>query len=114
MFLVLAVSTIETFAFFGAVDGIIRLVLGSEVSTTSLAYSISIILQYTAGRLFYPLAGFLADVYLGRYRVIHISLWLLWIAFSFLALALSLNDLPHVSPVLTRYILPVVAFVLHD
>ena len=112
VFLALVLSTIETFAFYGAVDGIIRLVLGNDRSTTSLAYSISIILQYSAGRLCYPVAGFLADVYFGRYKVIHISLWLFWIAFSLLSLALSLNGLPHVSPMLTRYALPTVAFVL--
>ena len=112
VFLVLVISTIETFAFFGAVDGIIRLVLGGDPPTTSLAYSLSIILQYTAGRLCYPLTGFLADVYFGRYKVIHISLWLFWIAFSALALALSLSDLPHEPKALTHYLLPIVAFAL--
>ena len=112
VFLVLVISTIETFAFYGAVDGIIRLVLGKNPPTTSLAYSLSIILQYTAGRLCYPLTGFLADVYFGRYKVIHISLWLFWIAFSALALALSLSDLPHEPKALTHYLLPIAAFAL--
>ena len=111
VFLVLVISTIETFAFYGAVDGIIRLVLGKNPPTTSLAYSLSIILQSTAGRLCYPLTGFLADVYFGRYKVIHISLWLFWIAFSSLALAFSLSDLPHVH-VLTHKLLPIAAFAL--
>ena len=112
VFLVLVISTIETFAFFGAVDGIIRLVLGGNPSTTSLAYSLSIVLQYSAGRLCYPLTGFLADVYFGRYKVINISLWLFWIAFSFLAVSLSLTDIPHEPKQLTHYVLPIVAFTL--
>ena len=114
VFLVLVISTIETFAFYGAVDGIVRLVLGKNPSTTSLAYSLSIILQYSAGRLCYPLTGFLADVYFGRYKVINISLWLYWIAFGSLAiaLALSLGDLPPVGHTLTHYVLPIAAFAL--
>ena len=112
VFLVLVISTIETFAFFGAVDGIIRLVLGGNFSTTSLAYSLSIVLQFSAGMLCYPLTGFLADVYFGRYKVIKISLWLFWIAFGFLALAFSLRDLPHEPKILTRYLLPIAAFSL--
>ena len=112
VFLVLVISTIETFAFYGAVDGIIRLVLGGNPSTTSLAYSLSIVLQYSAGRLCYPLTGFLADIYFGRYKVINISLCFFWIAFGFLALAFSLNDLPHVPQVVTRYLLPIAAFSL--
>ena len=109
VFLVLVISTIETFAFYGAVDGIIRLVLGKNPSTTSLA---SIVLQYSAGRLCYPLTGFLADVYFGRYKVINISLWLFWIAFGSLALAFSLSNHPHVPQELTQYPLPIAAFAL--
>ena len=112
VFLVLVVSTIETFAFYGAVDGISRLVLQSDHSMTNLAFSLSIILQYSAGRVCYPLTGFLADVYFGRCRVIHISLWLFWMAFGILAFAFSLNGLAHVPQVLTRYVLPIIAFVL--
>ena len=112
VFLVLVISTIETFAFYGAVDGIIRLVLNENFSTTSLAYFLTIVRQYSAGMLCYPLTGFLADVYFGRYKVINISLWLFWIAFGALALAFSLRDLPHEPKILTRYLLPIVAFTL--
>ena len=108
--LVFILNAMETFAFYGAVNGIIRLVLGNE-STQSLTYALSIALENTAGRLFYPLTGFLADAYLGRYRVIHISLWLLWIAFTLLALSLSLNGISDHPVVLVKYVIPITAFV---
>ena len=108
--LVFILNAMETFAFYGAVDGIIRLVLGKE-STQSVAYALSIALENTAGRLFYPLTGFLADAYLGRYKMIHVSLWLLWIAFALLAFSLSLNVVSDHPVVLVKYILPVTAFV---
>ena len=108
--LVFVLNAMETFAFYGAVDGIIRLVLGKE-STQSLAYALSIALENTAGRLFYPLTGFLADAYLGRSKMIHISLWLLWIAFAILALSLSLIGISDHPVVLVQYILPITAFV---
>ena len=110
--LVFVLNVIETFAFYGAVDGIVHLVLGRHDETTqSLAYSLSLILQYSAGRVFYPVTGFLADAYLGRYRMIHISLWLLWISFALASLSFALHDLPHFPPVLTHYVLPIAGFV---
>ena len=35
---------------------------------------------FMASVLLYPIAGWLADVYLGRYRVIRCSLWIMWTA----------------------------------
>ena len=57
---------------------------------TSLAFYLAIHasdykLYYIACSFILPLAGWLADVYLGRYRVIRWSMWIMWIA-SMLAL----------------------------
>ncbi len=49
------------------------------------------IMLYTAGRVFYPVAGLLADVYLGRYRVINIGLWLFWIGLMIITMSLALE-----------------------
>ena len=46
--------------------------------------------------MFFPIAGFVADVYCGRYKVVRFSMWLLWVAlllFSFYAIiTLSMNE----------------------
>ena len=36
--------------------------------------------------MFFPIAGFVADVYCGRYKVIRFSVWLLWIALLLISL----------------------------
>lgn len=110
--LVFVLNVIETFAFYGAVDGIVYLILGKrDESTNSLAFSLSLVVQYCASRIFYPLTGFLADAYLGRYRMIHVSLWLLWTSFALVSLSFCFRDLSHFPPVLTHYILPIAGFI---
>ena len=110
--LVFVLNVIETFAFYGAVDGIVYLVLGKhDEPTNSLAYSLSLVFQLCASRVFYPLTGFLADAYLGRYRMIHVSLWMLWTSFALVSLSFCFRDLLYFPPVLTHYILPIAGFV---
>ena len=48
-----------------------------------------------------PIAGWLADVYFGRYQVIKVSLWLLWAGAILLSLSLCLHMLLSPSDVLT-------------
>ncbi len=38
--------------------------------------------HYTVGRFFYPFAGLLADMYLGRHRVMQLGWWLFWCGFA--------------------------------
>lgn len=103
-------NVIESFAFYGALDGILRVLLNRSSETEA---GITLLVQFTAGRLLYPLAGFLADVYFGRYRMIHIGVWLFWIAFALLALSLSIaSSVAHDETQLTTVILPIIAYVL--
>ena len=50
-------------------------------SVTTGNYRLQFILQLIAGGLTLPIAGWLADVYFGRYKVIRFSMWLMWIAY---------------------------------
>ena len=72
----------------------------------------TIALEYCISRLFYPIMGLIADVYVGRHRMIRISLWLFWVAYGLLAFAFSLRNVPHTSSIFIHYILPITAFVM--
>ena len=112
--LVFVLIIAERYVFYGAVDGVLRLIpeLASKSGTgAGFGSFVRIFLYYCIGRLFYPVGGFLADVYLGRYRVIHISLWLYWIAFALLAVANVLR-LFATAYILYSHIFPIVAYVL--
>ena len=114
--LVFVLIIAERYVFYGAVDGVLRLIPGlTSKSGTGAGFGsfVRIFLYYCIGRLFYPVGGFLADVYLGRYRVIHISLWLYWIAFAFLAIANVLRmSVSASTSVIHNEILPIFAYVL--
>ena len=114
--LVFVLIIAERYVFYGAVDGVLRLIpeLASKSGTgAGFGSFVRIFLYYCIGRLFYPVGGFLADVYLGRYRVIHISLWLYWIAFAFLAIANVLRvSVSASTSVIHNEILPIFAYVL--
>lgn len=42
--------------------------------------------------LLFPVTGWLADVWIGRRRMIHLSMWLLWCGYAFAALTFSLEE----------------------
>ena len=107
--LVFILNVLESFVFYGAFDGLLRLVLNGN-SDPNLEFFMNIGLTYSVGRLLYPIGGFLADVYLGRFRMIRITLLLFWVAFAIMAVALPLYGLAPGS--LVRVILPIIACAL--
>ena len=50
-------------------------------SVTTGNYRLQFILQLIAGGLTLAIAGWLADVYFRRYKVIRFSMWIMWIAY---------------------------------
>ena len=56
--------------------------------------------------LMYPLMGWVADVWIGRYRTVHGSLWVSLIGYSFLALLFSFDKTKDPSESFDRYLLP--------
>ncbi len=93
-FIVFLINFLESFAFHGALN-FIRFAVFNESgddksdgkSESDLAFEI---FYFTAGRLFYPVAGLIADVYLGRYKVIHIGLWLLLAGFGIILMGMAI------------------------
>ena len=115
--LVFIICFLETFSFFGALTGVKQLLpfkhkcQGCLVDLESFVLSL---LYSSAGRVFYPVAGIIADSYIGRYNVIHIGLWLLWIAFAISMLAFSiLHSIPHgPAEEVFKYFVAIVSVVL--
>ncbi len=110
LLLVLFLDMVQMFAFYSAINGALSLVF--EKQGTLLGFIVSLLLQLSAGRLVYPVAGFIADVYLGRYKVIHIGLWILLIAHCILAMTLALSLNGYTIVIEARYALGVLAYVL--
>ena len=112
--LILVMLVTERYMLYGAVDQVLDLIpeLPSGFKSEGYESFLRIFLFYCVSRLFYPIGGFLADVYLGRCRVIHISLWLYWIAFALLTVANIMQDLGlrHIN-VLYTHVFPISAYV---
>ena len=112
--LILVMLIIERYILYGAVNQILDLIPGLTNATTSQGFDffLKIFLYYSVSRVLYPVGGFIADVYMGRCRVIHISIWFFWIAFALLTVANMLQELlqSHAS-VFTTHVLPIAAYV---
>ena len=108
---ILVMLVIERYILYGAVDQVLDLIPELPQGKGSESF-VRIFLYYCVSRLFYPIGGFIADVYLGRCRVIHLSLWLYWIAFALLTVANMLREFSlHHTTVLYTHILPIAAYV---
>lgn len=115
--LVFIICFFETFSFFGALTGVKQLLPikhKCQGCLTDLESFVLSLLYSSAGRVFYPVAGIIADSYIGRYNVIHIGLWLLWIGFAISMLAFSvLHSIPRgVAGEVFKYVVAVVSVVL--
>ena len=107
--LVFLLNVIESFAFYGAINSILRILfMDSSLNETALI----LLVQFTAGRLMYPIAGFLGDVFFGRFRMMQIGIGLFWLAFALLSLFLSLGAGEVGDKKTNTFILPIITFVL--
>ena len=113
--LVFTLYFLETFAFFGALNGVEYLLpdesncyKNKSTSTHDLNSFMVSLLYSSAGRVFYPVAGIIADSYLGRHNVVHIGLWLLWIGFAVNSMSFTFL----LSTKLSRYVVITITFIL--
>ena len=90
--LILVLIFFEKLAFYAALGNILSpfLVDIPGISKAERALIVSIIHNIVAPLMF-PIAGWLGEAWIGRYRAIHISLWLLWFGYSSLALIFSID-----------------------
>jgi len=91
--LVFVINMLVSYAFGAAITGIVT-ILGShyDIKDNSVYFFINIFLQKCASRLFYPISGFIADVYIGRYRMIRLSATLLWVGYALMTISFVLEE----------------------
>lgn len=112
--LVFLLYFLETFAFFGALNGVKHLLPdqsncnNDNSSGHNLSSFVFSLLFLSAGRVFYPVGGIIADSYLGRHNVIHIGLWLLWIGFAVNSLSFTFL----LTSMWSRYTVVTITFLL--
>ena len=61
-------------------------------------------IQLVAGGLTLPIAGWLADVYFGRYKVIHMSIWIMWISITLATASSVVAELVESYSSISKYI----------
>ena len=61
-------------------------------------------IQLVVGGLTLPIAGWLADIYFGRYKVIHWSMWIMWISFVLATASSVVAQLVDMYNHISRYV----------
>lgn len=93
--LILVLNALVDVSYYGAVGEMFNNVLTKEqVQPPGLAYFIQVTFTLALPQMLYPIAGWLADAYFGRYRTIHASLWFMWVGFLLLFISVS-AELAH-------------------
>lgn len=107
LIVVLLINALFSTALYGVTSEVLKIVIGSEyiLTRTFVIHGIT--------QIMFPIAGHLADLYIGRHNMIQFSLWLAWIGFAFLGMAFSFDDYNnHISSMNRFVILPITILLL--
>ena len=94
--LVFVLNVIVSYAFGAAITGIVTIfTIEKDVPLNATEVHVltfmRLLFQYCISRIFYPVAGFIADVYIGRCKMVKISLVLLAVGYTILVVAFILG-----------------------
>ena len=100
MLLVLVTNILASYAFGAAITGILN-ILGAQhlIRSLNFMYYSSIFLQHCASRMFYPIAGFIGDVYIGRHKMIRFAIGLLWVGYALITASFLLDEHSHLPKI---------------
>ena len=106
-YLVLLLCFFERLAYYAAVGNILQPFLSTEYPYKILSPAVqsllfSIFMDMLA-QLLFPIFGWIADARVGRYHMLHFSMWFLWFSYGLITLLFSLDDTVGWN----RYLLPV-------
>ena len=112
--LVFAIIFLERFAYFAALGIIVPAFMelypkiSDVVKTLVQSVSLNILIH-----LMFPLVGWLADAWIGRYRMIHLSLWVLFFGYASVVLSFSIEASLDNPSLKWRNILPVIFVIIN-
>ena len=112
-YLVLLLCLFERLAYYAAVGNILQPFLNTAYPTISPALRsllFSVFMDMLA-QLLFPIFGWIADARVGRYTMLHFSMWFLWLSYGLITLLFTLDSTGTVT--WNRYLLPVWMIVIN-
>ena len=104
--IILLLNALYSMAIYGVTSEMLQVILGSEYILTR------VMIIYGITQMMFPLAGHIADTYIGRHNVLRFSLWCGWMSFALLGLSFSLDNYNNKMNSINCYIVLPIAFLL--
>ena len=104
---VLLINALFSAAIYGVASELLKIILGHGTEYVH-------IILHGVTQILFPIAGHIADTYIGRHKVIRFSLWMAWFGFAILGVTFSLdgyNMYNHIS-FANRYVTLPLTFLL--
>ena len=111
VYLALLLCFLERVAYYAAVGNILQpFLINANPHFTPFVHTLlfSVYMDMLA-QLLFPLFGWIADAWVGRYNMLHFSMWFLWLGYGLLTFLFSLDN--HIT--WNRYLLPVWMIVIN-
>lgn len=100
--LLLLMNALFSTALYGVTAELLKIVIGVDFALTRN------FVTHGVTQILFPVAGHVADVYVGKHNVLRFSLWVAWLAFAAIAVAFSLDTPDNAIEAFNRYgVLPV-------
>lgn len=105
--LILLVNALYSIALCGVTSQILEAIIGSGYTLAQA------VIMYGMSQILFPVAGHVADTYIGRHTVVRFSLWCAWMAFALVGIMMSLDSYNNHINSINRYItLPIACLLL--
>ena len=100
--LVLILNALFSTAIYGVTSEVLTIIIGSQYVLTRN------VVLHAVTQILFPIAGHIADTYVGKHNAIKFSLWLAWIGFVVLSISFSLDPFnDHINKANRYAILPI-------
>lgn len=106
LYLVLLLNILFSAALYGVTSEVLKIIIGPEFV---LARNLVI---HGVTRVLFPVAGHVADTYVGRHNVIRFSLWIAWVGFAVMSVSFSTDRLDDHINATNRFVILPISFTL--
>lgn len=103
---VLLLNALFSTAIYGVTPEILKIIFGAEYVLSQL------LILHGLTQILFPIAGHIADTYIGRHNVIRFSLWLAFLGFAILGVTLSVDGYNNEIGTANRYLILPLTFLL--